>query len=164
MSTVSSDNYCRRWLLNQDTKPTASSVRPSLLPLQAAAECQRWVAHRRKPCRTRRRCVTPGDTYAQLVAFLDQHGARYRLIDHVPEGRTDIVSPMRGNALSQAAKCLVLMVKLGKKVTTYVLAVVPGDAFPRAPAAAGAMRRGHRGGPGRHTKRSPPGSGSARGL
>jgi len=61
--------------------------------------------------------VTPGDTYAQLVALLDQHGARYRLIDHVPEGRTDIVSPLRGNALSQAAKCLVLMVKIGKKVT-----------------------------------------------
>jgi len=72
--------------------------------------------------------VIPGDTYSQLIAFLDQHGARYRLIDHVPEGRTDIVSPLRGNALSQAAKCLVLMIKLGKKVTTYVLAVVPGNA------------------------------------
>lgn len=72
--------------------------------------------------------MTPGDTYAQLVAFLGQHGARYRLIDHVPEGRTDIVSPMRGNTLSQAAKCIVLMVKIGKKVTKYVLAVVPGDA------------------------------------
>jgi Ala-tRNA(Pro) deacylase len=35
---------------------------------------------------------------------------------------------MRGNALSQAAKCIVLMVKIGKKVTRYVLGVVPGDA------------------------------------
>lgn len=35
---------------------------------------------------------------------------------------------MRGNALAQAAKCIILMVKLGKKVTRYVLAVVPGDA------------------------------------
>jgi Ala-tRNA(Pro) deacylase len=34
---------------------------------------------------------------------------------------------MRGNALSQAAKCIILMVKLGKKVTRYMLAVVPGD-------------------------------------
>lgn len=65
--------------------------------------------------------MTPGDTYSQLVAFLDQHGAQYRLIDHAPEGRTEIVSPMRGNALSQAAKCIVLMVKIGKKVTKYVL-------------------------------------------
>src|SRR5712692_3454797 len=69
-----------------------------------------------------------GDTYIQLIALLDQHGAQYRLIDHAPEGRTEIVSPMRGNALSQAAKCIVLMVKIGKKVTKYVLAVVPGDA------------------------------------
>jgi Ala-tRNA(Pro) deacylase len=68
------------------------------------------------------------DTYTQLIAFLDQHGAVYRLIDHAPEGRTEIVSPMRGNELSQAAKCIILMVKIGKTVTRYVLAVVPGDA------------------------------------
>ena len=68
------------------------------------------------------------DTYTQLIAVLDQHGVPYRLIDHAPEGRTEIVSPLRGNALSQAAKCIVLMIKLGKKVTRYMLAVVPGDA------------------------------------
>jgi Ala-tRNA(Pro) deacylase len=34
---------------------------------------------------------------------------------------------MRGNSLSQAAKCIIVMVKIGKKVTRYVLAVVPGD-------------------------------------
>lgn len=68
------------------------------------------------------------DAYTQLIALLDQNSARYRLIDHAPEGRTEIVSEMRGNALSQAAKCIVLMVKIGKKVTRYVLAVVPGDA------------------------------------
>ena len=68
------------------------------------------------------------DTYSHLIAFLDQHGAHYRLIEHAPEGRTEIVSPMRGNSLSQAAKCIILMVKIGKKVTKYILAVVPGDA------------------------------------
>lgn len=67
------------------------------------------------------------DTYTQLIAFLEQHGVPYRLIDHAPEGRTEIVSPMRGNRLSQAAKCIVLMVKIGKKVTRYILAVIPGD-------------------------------------
>jgi Ala-tRNA(Pro) deacylase len=66
--------------------------------------------------------------YERLIALLDAHGATYRLIDHAPEGRTELVSPLRGNKLSQAAKCLVLMVKVGKKVTRYVLAVVPGDA------------------------------------
>jgi Ala-tRNA(Pro) deacylase len=44
--------------------------------------------------------VTSEDTYTRLIAFLEQHGAQYRLIDHPPEGRTEIVSPMRGNALS----------------------------------------------------------------
>jgi Ala-tRNA(Pro) deacylase len=68
------------------------------------------------------------DTYTRLISLLDAHGAHYRLIDHEPEGRTEVVSPMRGNALSQAAKCIVLLVKIGKKVTKYVLAVVPGDA------------------------------------
>jgi len=72
--------------------------------------------------------VTSEDTYTQLIAFLDQHNARYRLIDHAPEGRTEIVSPMRGNALSQAAKCIIMMVKVGKKVTKYILGVIPGDA------------------------------------
>lgn len=68
------------------------------------------------------------DAYTRLIAWLDERGVSYRLIDHAPEGRTEVVSPMRGNALRQAAKCIVLMVKLGKKATRYILAVVPGDA------------------------------------
>lgn len=68
------------------------------------------------------------DMYERLLALLKAHGASYRLIEHAPEGRTEEVSALRGNALAQAAKCLVLMVKIGKKVTRYVLAVVPGDA------------------------------------
>jgi Ala-tRNA(Pro) deacylase len=71
--------------------------------------------------------VASEDTYTQFIAFLDRHGVQYRLIDHAPEGRTEVVSPMRGNALSQAAKCIVLMVKVGKKITKYVLGVIPGD-------------------------------------
>lgn len=34
---------------------------------------------------------------------------------------------MRGNDLRDAAKCMILMIKLGKKTTKYALAVVPGD-------------------------------------
>ncbi len=72
---------------------------------------------------------SPADgTHGRLVALLDGHGARYKLIDHEPEGRTELVSPMRGNALSQAAKCMVVMVKIGKQRKRFVLAVVPGDA------------------------------------
>ncbi|MBO0877258.1 MAG: YbaK/prolyl-tRNA synthetase associated domain-containing protein, partial [Pseudonocardia sp.] len=57
----------------------------------------------------------------------DAAGARYRLIDHPPEGQTDLVSALRGNDVRHAAKCLVVLVKVGKK-SRYVLAVVPGDA------------------------------------
>ncbi len=67
------------------------------------------------------------DIYKKLIDLLEQHGAHYRLIDHPPEGRTEVVSPMRGNNLRDAAKCMILMVKLGKKTTKYVLAIVPGD-------------------------------------
>jgi Ala-tRNA(Pro) deacylase len=35
---------------------------------------------------------------------------------------------MRGHPVAQAAKCIIVMVKFGKKVTKFVLAVVPGDA------------------------------------
>jgi Ala-tRNA(Pro) deacylase len=67
------------------------------------------------------------DTYDRLIALLDQSGASYRLIDHAPEGSTETVSAMRGNRVAAAAKCIVLRVKIGKKVTRYVLAVIPGD-------------------------------------
>ena len=66
--------------------------------------------------------------YERLIADLDAAGARYRLMDHPPEGRTEVVSSLRGHDVAQAAKCLIVMVKIGKKRTRYVLAVVPGDA------------------------------------
>jgi hypothetical protein len=36
-------------------------------------------------------------TYHRLIVLLERHNAQYRLIDHPAEGRTEIVSPMRGN-------------------------------------------------------------------
>jgi Ala-tRNA(Pro) deacylase len=68
------------------------------------------------------------DVYARLIADLDASGATYRLIEHAPEGRTEVVSALRGHAPAHAAKCLILLVKIGKKQARYVLAVVPGDA------------------------------------
>jgi hypothetical protein len=47
------------------------------------------------------------DVYARLIADLDAAGCRYRLIDHAPEGRTEVVSALRGHALAHAAKCLI---------------------------------------------------------
>lgn len=68
------------------------------------------------------------DAYESLLSMLDSGGASYRVIEHEPEGRTEIVSGLRGNPLAQAAKCIVVMVKLDKKTSRYYLAVVAGDA------------------------------------
>lgn len=70
--------------------------------------------------------MTPS-AYPSLIALLNSHRARYRLLDHPAEGRTEVVSLLRGHPPAQAAKCIVVMVKSGKKVTRYVLAVVRGD-------------------------------------
>jgi Ala-tRNA(Pro) deacylase len=69
-----------------------------------------------------------GDPYQRLVSLLDGAGARYRLMEHPPEGRTEVVSAYRGHPPASAAKCLIVMVKLGKRTSRYLLAVVPGDA------------------------------------
>lgn len=66
-------------------------------------------------------------TYDRLIALLDEKKARYRVIEHPPEGRTELISPIRGNPLSQAAKCIIVMLKPDKKTTKHVLVVVPGD-------------------------------------
>lgn len=68
------------------------------------------------------------DAHQRLIADLDAAGARYRLIDHPPEGRTELVSALRGHDVALAAKCMIVMVKAGKRQTHYVLAVIPGDA------------------------------------
>src|SRR4030095_9066765 len=68
------------------------------------------------------------DAYTRLISILDQEHARYRQVEHAPEGRTEVVSQLRGNELGQAAKCMVVMVKVDKRSKRYCLAVVPGDA------------------------------------
>ena len=67
------------------------------------------------------------DVYQKLVTLLDERGATYRVIEHEPEGVTATVSALRGHDAGQAAKCIIIMVKIGKKVTRHVLCVVPGD-------------------------------------
>ncbi|GAB2744078.1 hypothetical protein GCM10010442_75100 [Kitasatospora kifunensis] len=66
-------------------------------------------------------------TAVRLTALLDGGRARYRSIEHPPEGRTDLASALRGHSVRQAAKCIVVRVSVTKKTSRYVLAVVPGD-------------------------------------
>lgn len=72
--------------------------------------------------------MSANETYKKLIAFLSEHNATYREIDHEAEGRTELVSPMRGNDPKDATKNIVIMVKLSKKEKEYILAIVPGDA------------------------------------
>lgn len=54
-------------------------------------------------------------------------GTPHRVIDHPPEGRTDLASALRGHTQAQAAKCIVVRVKLTGRTVRYGLAVVRGD-------------------------------------
>ncbi|WP_128374471.1 YbaK/EbsC family protein [Streptomyces cavernae] len=67
------------------------------------------------------------DTYQRLITLLDEAAIPYDLIDHAPEGATEAVCALRGHPESEAAKCIVLRVKLDRRTTRHVLAVVPGD-------------------------------------
>ncbi|MGW0372244.1 YbaK/EbsC family protein [Streptomyces coeruleorubidus] len=67
------------------------------------------------------------DTYGHLISLLDSACVDYRLIDHDPEGATEAVCALRGHPAGEAAKCIVLRVKVDRRTTRHVLAVVPGD-------------------------------------
>lgn len=67
------------------------------------------------------------DIHERLVELLAQQGATYRVIEHVPEGRTEVIAQIRGNRLEQAIKSMVVQVRYGKKDNRYCLANVPGD-------------------------------------
>jgi len=69
----------------------------------------------------------PQDVHERLRALLDGKGAVYRVIEHEPEGHTEVISQIRGNRLAQAIKSIVVQVRLNKKENTYCLANVPGD-------------------------------------
>lgn len=67
------------------------------------------------------------DTHEQLRELLDKEGATYRLIEHEPEGRTQVIAKIRGNRIQQSIKSMVLQVRLTRKENIYCLANVPGD-------------------------------------
>jgi Ala-tRNA(Pro) deacylase len=45
-----------------------------------------------------------GDTYDKLITLLDRNGAAYRLIDHPPDGLTDLVSAQRGHQIGRCGQ------------------------------------------------------------
>jgi len=67
------------------------------------------------------------DIHQQLCDLLDQEGATYRVIEHEPEGRTEVIAKIRGNRIEQSIKSIVVQVRLTRKDNRYCLANVPGD-------------------------------------
>ncbi len=67
------------------------------------------------------------DIHTQLCQLLEREGAAFRVLEHVPEGRTELIARIRGNRLEQAIKSIVVQVRLDKKENRYCLANVPGD-------------------------------------
>lgn len=64
--------------------------------------------------------------FDRLVALFTQHGARFRVIEHPAEGRSDLVAAIRGTSVAQGAKAIVCEIE-GAASARYALAVVPGD-------------------------------------
>ncbi|MBZ7831170.1 YbaK/prolyl-tRNA synthetase associated domain-containing protein [Raoultella planticola] len=66
------------------------------------------------------------NTHRQLLALLEQHQARYRVVEHQAVGKCEAVSEIRGTALGQGAKALVCKVN-GNGVNQHVLAILAAD-------------------------------------
>jgi Ala-tRNA(Pro) deacylase len=67
------------------------------------------------------------DIHELLRSLLDREGASYRVIEHEPEGRTEVIAKIRGNKIQQSIKSMVLQVRLKPKENIYCLANIPGD-------------------------------------
>lgn len=67
------------------------------------------------------------DIHERLVDLLDREHASYRVVEHVPEGRTEEIARIRGNRTEQAIKSMVVQVRYGKKDNRYYLANIPGN-------------------------------------
>jgi len=68
-----------------------------------------------------------GDVFDQIVALLSGAKAKFRVIEHEAEGRSEKISLIRGNRPGQAAKAMVLDVRGGGGGRRSVLAILPGN-------------------------------------
>ncbi len=70
---------------------------------------------------------TEKDIHQQLRDLLDREHATYRVIEHQPEGHSEVIARIRGNRIEQSIKSIVAQVRLTRKENMYCLANVPGD-------------------------------------
>src|ERR1044072_9894328 len=78
----------------------------------------------------RRRSSVAADVFDQLVALLNESRAKFRIIEHEAEGRSEAISVIRSNRPDQAAKAMVLDVRGGGAGKRHVLAILPGNRKP----------------------------------
>ena len=67
------------------------------------------------------------DIHQRLCDLLDQQGVTYCVIEHEPEGRTEVIAKIRGNQIEQSIKSIVVQIRLNRKENIYCLANIPGD-------------------------------------
>ena len=67
------------------------------------------------------------DVFDRLVEVLTEAKARFRVIEHPAEGRSEAISAIRGNRPEQAAKAMVLDVRGGGGGRRHVLAILSGS-------------------------------------
>lgn len=67
------------------------------------------------------------DVFDRLVALLSDAKAKFRVIEHEAEGKSELISSIRGNRPDQAAKAMVLDVRGGGGGRRHVLAILPGN-------------------------------------
>lgn len=67
------------------------------------------------------------DVFDQLITLLTEANAKFRVIEHAPEGRSEAISVIRGNRPDQAAKAMVLDIRGGGGGRRHVLAILPGS-------------------------------------
>src|ERR1700730_5189018 len=67
------------------------------------------------------------EVFDQLVALLADAKAKFRVIEHEAEGRSEAISAIRGNRPDQAAKAMVLDLRGGGGGRRHVLAILPGS-------------------------------------
>lgn len=68
-----------------------------------------------------------GEVFDRLVALLTAAEAKFRVIEHEAEGKSEAISVIRGNRPEQAAKAMVLDVRGGGGGRRHVLAILPGN-------------------------------------
>jgi Ala-tRNA(Pro) deacylase len=79
--------------------------------------------------------------FDRLVSLLEGSDARFRVIEHAAEGRSDLVASIRGTAPGQGAKAM--LCKSKDDDAALVLAILPGDRkldFKKVAAAAGVRK------------------------